>query len=178
MVLALTGAPSLAAPLDELMTLLAARRHGEADFEQTQYLAALSRPLHSSGILSYDAPDRLEQRTLKPRPQSLLLEHGVLTMTRGTHQRSLQLQDAPQLAPLVDCMRATLAGDRAALEQNFELTLEGGLDHWQLQLLPRTPALTTNVRDIRIAGRRDAIVEVEVHQADGDHSLMSIQPRE
>ena len=176
--LTLTATPALGAPLDELMTLLAARRHGVADFEQTQYLAALKRPLRSSGVLTYDAPDRLEQRTLSPRPQSMLLDHGVLTLTRGSRQRTLRLEDDPQLAPFIDSVRATLAGDRAALEQHFELTFEGDLDHWQLTLRPLAPKLAALVQHIRIGGQRAAILEVEVRQSDGDRSLMSIRPRE
>lgn len=169
---------AVAAPLDDLMASLAQRRHGVADFEQTQYLAILKQPAHSSGVLSYDAPDRLEQRTLKPRPQSMLLEHGVLTLQRGSRQRTLRLQDAPSIAPLLDGVRATLAGDRAALEQRFELTLDGTLDHWQLLLRPRAPEVAAIVQQIRIAGERANILEVEVQQSDGDRSLMTIKPRE
>ena len=36
-------------------------------------MAMLKEPLHSSGELLYEAPDRLEKRTLKPRPEVLLL---------------------------------------------------------------------------------------------------------
>jgi len=172
------AAPAVAAPLDELMARLAQRRHGVADFEQTQYLAVLKQPMHSSGVLTYDAPDRLEQRTLKPHVQSMLLDHGMLTLQRGSRQRTLRLQDYPDIAPLIDSVRATLAGDQAALEQRFDLSLDGNLDHWQLQLQPRDPKLAALVRHIRIAGERDAILEVELQQSDGDRSLMSISPRE
>ena len=37
----------------------------------------------SSGELFYDAPDRLEKRTLTPSAESLVLDHGVLTAQRG-----------------------------------------------------------------------------------------------
>ena len=60
-----------------LMALLAQRRHGEADFERKEYLSVLKQPLRITGVLIYDAPDHLEQRTLQPRPQSVVLDHGV-----------------------------------------------------------------------------------------------------
>jgi hypothetical protein len=161
-----------------LMTLLAQRRHGLADFEETQYLSVLKQPAHSSGVLSYDAPDHLEQRTLKPRPQSVVLDHGTLTMQLGTHQRTLNLQDYPQFAPLIDSVRATLAGDRSALEQRFQIDFEGDLEHWRLQLRPLEPKLAAIVQHIRLSGERDAVLQVEVQQSDGDHSLMNITPRE
>jgi outer membrane lipoprotein-sorting protein len=184
--LAVVGAAAAAAaadneatdPLSQLMTLLSRRQHGVADFEQTQYLAALRQPAHSSGVMTYDAPDHLEERTLKPREQSVVLDHGTLTLQSGTRNRTLQLNEYPQIAPLVDSVRATLAGDRAALEQRFELDYSGDLAHWQLLLKPRDAKAAAVVDRIRISGEHDVILQVEVRQSDGDHSLMTIRPRE
>jgi outer membrane lipoprotein-sorting protein len=164
--------------LGNLMALLAQRRHGVADFTQTQYLAVLKQPQRSEGVLSYDAPDHLEQRTLKPHPQSAVLDHGVLTLTRGLRQRTVSLDEYPQLAPLIDSVRATLAGDLPSLERRFELRLTGDLDHWQIKLTPRESGLALGVQQIRLSGERDRILQVEVQQAGGDHSLMTIKPRE
>ena len=164
--------------LDRLLALLAQRQHGEAAFEQDQFLSVLTRPAHSSGLLTYDAPDRLEQHTLEPREQSAVLDHGVLTLQLGTHRRQLALRDYPQLAPLLESVRATLAGDRPALEKWFALDFQGDLDHWQLLLRPRDPSLAASVTQVRLRGERAAILEVDVQQPDGDHSLMRITPRE
>ena len=164
--------------LDRLMALLAQRRHGEADFREQKYLSMLTQPLESAGVLIYDAPDHLEQRTTLPHPQSVVLEHGVATMQIGKRRRVLRLADYPQLAPLIDSIRATLAGDRAALESSFELGFSGTLDHWQLRLQPRDPRLAATLTRIDMRGDRDAVREVQVLQSDGDRSVMSITPRE
>jgi len=164
--------------LDQLMGLLAQRRHGEADFSDTKYLSLLRQPLKSSGVLIYEAPDHLEQRTEAPKPQSVVLDHGMLTLQIGKRQRVLRLADYPQLAPLIDSIRATLAGDRAALERVFALNFDGTLEHWQLRLEPRDPALAATLKRIDMRGERDAIREVQVLQGDGDRSVMSITPRE
>jgi hypothetical protein len=160
------------------MTLLSQRQHGEADFTEKKYLSLLKQPLESSGVLIYDAPDHLEQRTTLPRPQAVVLDHGVVTMQIGKRQRVLRLADYPQLAPLIDSIRATLAGDRAALERVFELGFSGTLDHWQLRLQPRNARLAANLKLIDMRGERDAVREVQVQQSDGDRSIMSITPRE
>lgn len=168
-----------AAPeLDSLMALLSQRRHGEADFNEKKYLSMLKQPLESSGVLIYDAPDHLEQRTTQPRPQSVVLDHGIVTMQIGQHRRVLRLADYPQFAPLIDSIRATLAGDRAALEQVFELGFSGTLEHWQLRLQPRDARLAATLKRIDMHGERDAVREVQVEQSDGDRSVMSITPRE
>jgi hypothetical protein len=129
-------------------------------------------------VLIYDAPDHLEQRTTLPHPQSLVLEHGIVTMQIGKHRRVLRLADYPQLAPLIDSIRATLAGDRAALESSFALSFSGTLEHWQLRLQPRDARLAATLTRIDMRGERDAVREVQVLQSDGDRSVMSITPRE
>ena len=159
---------------DELLQLLAARRHGHVTFTEVQQLAMLDRPLESSGELLYDAPDRLEKRTLKPRAQTLILEHGVLAARRGQRTYVMELRDYPQVLPLVESIRATLAGDRAALERTFRVQFDGTLGAWTLLLVPVDTTLAGAVKDIRIAGERDAVRTVEIRHNDGDRSLLRI----
>ena len=161
---------------DELLKLLAARRHGHVTFTEVQQLAMLDRPLESSGELLYDAPDRLEKRTLKPRAQTLILEHGVLAARRGQRTYVMELRDYPQVLPLVESIRATLAGDRAALERTFRVQFDGTLGAWTLLLVPVDTTLAGAVKDIRIAGERDAVRTVEIRHNDGDRSLLRIGP--
>lgn len=168
---------SASAPaLDQLMSLLAQRRHGHVSFTEVQHLAMLDQPLHSSGELLYDAPDRLEKRTLQPKPEDLVLAQGTLIMQRGSRHRALSLRDYPQAVPLVESIRATLAGDRKSLEQYFVLKFSGTLESWTLELTPRDPAVARSVERVRIAGEHDAIRTVEIRQRDGDTSLLTIGP--
>lgn len=162
--------------LDQLMSLLAQRQHAHVNFTEKHFLAALDRPVDSSGELFYDAPDRLEKRTLKPRPETVVLQNGVITAQRGRHTYTLNLSDYPQIVPLIDSIRATLAGDRAALERLFKVIFNGSLDQWTLELTPSDRAVARSVRTIRIEGARDAIHTVEIQQADGDRSLLTIGP--
>jgi len=76
--------------------------------------------------------------------------------------------------PLIDSIRATLAGDRAALERIFKVRLDGGLEQWKLVLVPSDATVARSVKEIRIEGTRDAIHSVEIQQADGDRSLLTI----
>jgi len=163
-------------PLDELLRELARRRHAHAAFTEVQYLAMLDRPLESSGELLYEAPDRLEKRTLKPRAETLTLAHGVLSATRRGRTRTVELAAYPQLAPLIESLRATLAGDRAALEQVFSTHLEGDLAHWRLRLTPRNPDAARVVKAVLISGAHASLATVEILQTDGDRSLLSIGP--
>ena len=178
LLLTLTGPLAAAAPgsdpLDALMQGLAARRHGHVSFTEVQYLAVLDRPLDSSGELWYEAPDRLEKRIVKPRPETLVLAHGVLSATRGHHTRTVDLAAWPQIAPFLEALRATLAGDRAALERIFTVELEGDATRWTLRLAPRNPDAARVVSRVEITGAGADLRTVETLQADGDHSLLTI----
>ena len=161
-------------PLDALMHALAARRSGHVSFTEVQQLAVLDRPLESSGELLYEAPDRLEKRILKPRPETLVLAHGLLTATRGKHTRTMELAAWPQGAPLLESIRATLAGDRATLERIFSVELQGDAARWTLKLTPRDPEAARAVAEVLISGENATLKTVEILQADGDRSLLTI----
>jgi hypothetical protein len=162
------------ADLDRIMSALAKRQHGHVTFVEEKYLAVLDKPVRSSGELFYDAPDRLEKRTLKPKPETLVLQNGIVTADRGRRHYVLDLRQYPQIVPFIESIRATLAGDRAALERVFELTYAGSFDSWTLTLVPRDAKLSRTIRQIDIAGEQDTIHRVEIHEADGDRSVMTI----
>ena len=160
--------------IDQLMHGLAQIRSDHARLVEKKTIAMLDRPVESSGELFYRAPDHLEKRTIEPKPEAMILDHGTLVIERGSQKRELQLQDYPELAVFIDSIRATLAGDRKALERNYRLSLAGTAEHWTLQLLPLAEKAV--VKQIRIAGTGDAVRSVAITQADGDSSLMLIEP--
>ena len=168
------SAPATPDTLDQLMQLLAARRHGHVTFTEEQHLAVLERPLESSGELLYEAPDRLEKRTLRPRGETLVLSRGVLSATRAGRTRVVELAAWPQLAPLLESIRATLAGDRASLERVFEVHLDGELGEWTLELVPRDAAAAGLVKQVRIQGQQARLRTVDILHSDGDRSRLTI----
>ena len=161
--------------IDQLMQGLAQIRTGQASFVEKKTIAMLDRPVESSGELFYRAPDHLEKRTLKPKPESMIVDGGKLVIERGQKKYRLQLEDYPELAAFIDSIRGTLAGDRKALERNYRLSLDGTAEHWTLQLVPIDEKMQAVVKRIRIAGVRDAVRSMEITQADGDSSQMLIE---
>lgn len=168
-------AAETALPLDTLMHELAQRHSGHAAYVERQYLAILERPLESSGELFYEAPGRIEKRTWLPKPGSLILDRDTVRIQRGAHTYTVALRDYPQLAPLLASIRGTLAGDRGALEQSYTVAFESTTDRWTLGLVPRDPAVAAVVARIRITGAGATVHEIEMQQADGDRSVMTIQ---
>lgn len=161
--------------LQQLMDSLAQNKSGRATFVETKRIALLEKPVESSGELLFTAPDRLEKRTLKPRPESMIVNGDALSIERGSQKRQLQLQAYPELAAFIDSIRGTLAGDRKALERSYQLSLGGSAEGWTLQLLPLDEKMKAVIQRIRIAGVRDQVKSIEITQADGDSSLMVVE---
>jgi hypothetical protein len=162
--------------LERLLRGFALTREARASFVEKKSVRVLDRPLVSSGELRFEAPDRLEKRTLRPRPELLRLEGDTLTLERGDRRLRLDLRSNPEAAALVESIRGTLAGDRASLESIYSLALEGGANAWRLVLTPKEEALRQLVARVTIEGSQARVERVEIEQADGDRSLMQIRP--
>jgi outer membrane lipoprotein-sorting protein len=172
---ALPAARAASGDLQELMHLLAARRHGQVDFVEQHFLKVLKRPVESYGVMIYDAPRRLEKRTVEPRAESLVLDGDELTIQRKGRTHVLELSAYPSILPFIESLRATLAGDLPALERIFNVDFTGTLEHWTLALTPRDSKVAKTVSQVRIDGSRDALLKVEILEASGDRSLMTLR---
>jgi hypothetical protein len=177
LVASLFSAPALAAwDIPQLMQGLAQNKSGRASFVEKKYIALLDKPVESSGELLYTAPDRLEKRTLKPKPESMLIESGTLTVERNKRRMTLRLQDYPELVAFTESIRGTLAGDIAALRRIYNLDLEGSEERWTLTLRPVETKMLEVVQRIRIGGSRAEVKTIEIEQTDKDRSVMVIAP--
>ncbi len=170
-----TLASSQQGDLGELMRQMAARRHGEVSYVEQHFLKLLKRPVESYGELTYDAPDRLEKRAIEPKRETLVLAGDVLTIERGGRTRTLDLKAYPTLVPFIESIRATLAGDLSSLERLFDVGYAGTMARWSLTLTPRDERVAKTVSLVRIDGMGDTLTRVEIFEADGDRSLMTLR---
>jgi outer membrane lipoprotein-sorting protein len=171
----LSTAATAAWDLQNLMQNLSQAKPGRATFVEKKFIAVLDRPVESSGELLYLPPDRLEKRTLKPRPESMVISGSELVVERGRQKHRLQLQSYPELTVFIDSIRGTLAGDLKTLERSYQVSLEGRETQWMLLLVPLDEKMKAVVQRIRIAGAADEVRSVEIFQADGDRSMMTIE---
>ena len=175
---AIAATPTHAAGFDlgALTTLLGRVRSGEATFVETRRIEMLDRTLQSSGRLSFKAPDSFVRETLKPRHEKLAVDGNTLTMSLGERSRTMQLDASPEAAVIVEAVRGTLTGNRATLERLFETTVSGDAGAWTLKLVPRDLRLRGQVSAVQVSGREATAREVQVQLADGDRSVMTIEP--
>lgn len=160
----------------QLMQSLGQVKTTKGKFVERKYLAILSAPLEFSGTLVYTAPGRLEKHTLVPKPESLVLEQDQLTMENKARnqRRTLVLQDYPVIWAFVESIRSTLAGDLQTLNRFYRISLEGSGDRWRLLLAPSEPKMQVVVSEIRISGSKNRIRTIEIIEAEGDRSVMTI----
>ncbi|MCB1918129.1 MAG: outer membrane lipoprotein carrier protein LolA [Rhodocyclaceae bacterium] len=164
--------------LNRLMDLLAASAGGRVAFVEEKTIAILDHPVISRGEMRFTPPARLERLTREPGEESLVLDGDRLQIRRGDRHLDLELRNHPQAAAFIDSIRGTLAGDRAALERNFALSLAGNRDAWRLDLLPRDPELAELVLRIHVEGSAGRVARIEILQADGDRSDLRFRPIE
>jgi outer membrane lipoprotein-sorting protein len=162
--------------LVQLMRTLAQVKAGEATFVEKRSVAMLERTLQSSGRLSFEAPDTFVRETLKPTQEKIAVVGNEVTMSRGTRSRTVPLDSVPEAAVIMEAIRGTLTGNREAIERNFSASVSGTAQRWELELKPNEPRLRELVISVRLTGAQALVREVVVAMADGDRSVMTIDP--
>ena len=186
---ALAASPARAADpplaLEPLMAALAQNGPGTVRFAETKTSALLKAPIESSGTLTYAAPSRLEKRTLAPRDERFAVDGETVVVemaarNAGEKRRlELRLGDYPAIRAFVESIRGTLAGDLAALRRHYRVELEGTWSDWRLHLLPSDPQMAELVLKVVIGGAGGEVRRVEILEASGDRSVMTItKPKE
>jgi outer membrane lipoprotein-sorting protein len=163
--------------VDQLMRALASRDHARAEFNEARYMRLLSRPVTLRGTLSYRAPDWLEKHTVSPSEEVLRVEGDRLSVdlpARRIH-RQFQLQELPAVWGFVESIRATLRGDRGALERFYRVELEGEVRRWVLTLHPIDAKMADVITYVRLTGAGGRLSSVEIVEARGDRSVMKIR---
>ncbi len=160
--------------LSQLMIELGRVKQAKATFVERKYLKVLNAPLESSGKLIYTAPYRLEKYTLDPKPESMVVDQDILTVEMRGRKRVVQIQDYPILWAFVESIRGTLKGDLSALQQFYQVKLDGSRQEWQLQLQPTEKKMAALIQTITIRGSKDRLNGIEIVEADGDRSIMTV----
>jgi hypothetical protein len=162
--------------IERLMASLREMKSDQARFVERKELSVLSRPIEFSGTLLYTAPDHLEKHTLRPRPESMILDGDsmIIERTAGGPRRTFSLREFPVLWAFVESIRSTLAGDLETLRSFYDATLSGDEKRWRLLLKPAVPKMREFVVEIRIEGAGNRISSISVVETGGDRSTMTI----
>ena len=173
---ALLPLPAPAAdPFAEVMAALAAVGESRARFVEEKEVPELEAPLRAAGVLAWRAPDRLEKRTIEPVEELFLVEGERLTLERPARglRETIALDASPEIRPLVEALRGTLAGDAALLARHHEVTFGGTPAAWRIVLVPRSLRVRGAVQRIVLEGEGAFLRLVETQGNDGRARLMA-----
>jgi hypothetical protein len=162
--------------LPQLMESMAQVPSHQGRFSEKKILALLKAPLESSGTLAYRRPSFIEKHVLSPQDEILTVEGDELTWQNAARQqRNVHLRNNLPVWVFVESIRATLAGDLKTLQRFYEVRLEGTQARWVLSLTPSDETMRRMVRVMRIEGAGNRMMVVDVLEAGGDRSIMTIK---
>ncbi len=170
--LALLPLAASAFDLADLQAQLSATPVVRGHFVQQKFLRSLPQPLTSRGDFTLAAGKGLLWLLRTPIAQDLRINADGISRRdeAGRWQALPQHSGAGRENRL---FLSVLAGDTAGLRENFDLTLTGQADAWQLLLTPRSVLLRQIFDNIQING--GALVDrIELRETQGDRSVLQM----
>lgn len=162
--------------LGDLMAQMAQVRARDSRFTEERHFSALNQPLVSQGQLLFRRPAHFEKITVAPQQERLVVDGDQLTVTSADgSQRQFALDSEPQIASVVDAIRAPLMGDIARLRQHFRVEAQGSETAWRLVLSPLGQDVGRILRSITIDGSQTSVRVIDILQVNGDNQRMTIQ---
>ncbi len=143
-------------------------------FVETRTISLLTQPLTLRGILVYRRPRYIEKRIDAPHTERIVVDGDALTVTDGRGTKRIDIDSHPLIRTYVEAIRATLAGEVAALRRHYHVKLEGTPTEWTLRLRPMDPAAADHVTSLQVSGSGSRIRRVEILEPGGDRSVMAI----
>jgi hypothetical protein len=113
----------------------------------------------------------------EPVESSLLLRGDALTLGSARGARTIDLEAHPVVRSFVDSFRLLLAGDIEALRAIYRVQFKtaeaagAAQRRWEIRLEPLLAPVQRAIAWIRLSGRDRVLLELEVHEVNGDVTL-------
>jgi hypothetical protein len=162
--------------LQELLARFAAMSGLSAKFREEKRMALLAAPLVNEGVLYFAPKGRLARHITAPAPATVLIDEGSLRYADAGGSETMSLDQNPVLRLFVESFVKIFAGDRAALERMYTLSLTelparaDGVARWSLTLKPRVAPMTQIIVRIEITGHDVTLETMRVIEIGGDET--------
>jgi hypothetical protein len=174
-----SGAGScFALTLAELQTMLqAAASELVVPFHEVRESPWLAAPVESRGTL-HARPDRLEKHVVTPRRETWLILSDRIEWIGpdGAGSKQILFSGAPAVAVLADALRRVVAGELAALEQNFRVEVHGDARRWTARLLPRSAQIARSLDRLELHGAGALLQVIVIAEPQGDRTTTRLHP--
>lgn len=139
-----------------------------AEFTQSKQMAAMKRPLVTSGHLVYSRRHGVLWQIEQPFRMSYVLgEDKIVEIGADGVRRERGLRDVPGLAQVGRVFRAMLGANTSALREYFDATVQGDPAKWEIELKPRQPQLAQFLTGLQLSGGR-FVDGIRIAEAGGD----------
>lgn len=177
LLLLLAAAPLLAAEADTLARIGAQiEQYGvlRADFVQTKQMAALKRPLVTSGRLVYSRRHGVLWLIEQPyRIGYVFGDERIVEIAADGTRRERGLRDVPGLAQVSRVFRAMLGANTTALREVFEVSVQGDAAKWEIELKPRQAQIAQFLSGLKLSGGR-FVDSIGIEEAGGDRTQLRL----
>ncbi|WP_337156849.1 outer membrane lipoprotein carrier protein LolA [Pseudomonas putida] len=164
--------PAMAFDLADLQKQLSAPAVVSGNFVQEKHLRALAQPLTSQGRFVLARDHGLLWLLRTPLRQDYRINaNGIARRDPDGWQRLPNQSAGAQQNRL---FFAVLQGDSSGLQRDFELSLSGDAEHWQLRLTPRSLLLKQIFTRIDITGGR-FVERIDLAETQGDSTVLRMQ---
>ena len=176
--LPLTGMSALAAEPDALARISAQVEQSpvvRAEFVQSRQIAAMKRPLITSGRLLFSRQHGVLWQIEQPyRISYVLAEDRVVEIASDGSRRERGPRDVPGLAQVGRVFRAMLGTNTSALQEHFDVTAQADAQKWELILTPRQAQLAQFLSGMRLSGTR-FVESISISEASGDSTQIRLR---
>jgi len=163
---------ALAFDLDQLSEQLGEPEVVRGSFIQEKHLRALPQPLTSRGTFVLAKDHGLLWLLERPLQQDYRIDaQGIARRSEQGWQFVAQQSATAQQNRL---FLAVLKGDSSGLRQDFELSLSGTAEAWQLDLTPRSVLLKQVFKAIVINGG-ELVQRIELQETQGDSTVLRLE---
>lgn len=160
--------------LTRLTEQLATHLQQRSSFVQLKTVKGLSRPLRSTGEVLVLPEQGVLYMLQKPLAARYGIGRDKMLLEEAGRQKLLQANEAPWLRTLGRLLHSMLAGELAALEQDFHCQLSPTATGWQLLLTPRREPLSLALAEVQLTGG-DTVQQVIIRDRNGDQTELQFQ---
>ena len=179
--IALTIACSITAASDapDLLSRIVARLSEpavvRASFVQEKQIAVLSRPIVSRGRVIVSRGDGLIWLIEAPLRMSIAFSGSLIIETDAEGKRRVYSESDNRIqAEVGRVFHGLLAADLGILDHYFSLQASGDVQHWHIDLTPRSVELGKYIKTLQLAGGR-TIETIRVEEPSNDTTLIRLQ---
>jgi hypothetical protein len=152
------NAPGQANTLDRIVEQIDRHAVVRTEFTQSKQMAALKRPLISSGRLVFSRRHGVLWQIERPYRMSYVLgAESITEIAADGTRRTRDISEVPGLAQVGRVFRALIAADIAVLSGDFDVGVQedsGDGKMWAIELKPRQQQLARFLHRLRLTGGR------------------------